>query len=123
MSIKLIAALGNQEPAYTNTRHNVGFAWINQLALAHRGTWQPNKNKEGLVCRLQHNAETVILFKPGKLMNINGKPLPECAQYYKIAPAEMLLCYDDLDLEVGTIKLKQSTGHGGHNGVRNLPVS
>lgn len=120
MSIKLIAALGNHKPYYNNTRHNAGFTWINQLASTNACPWQPNKNKEGFISKLQYAEKSIILFRPGELMNINGQPIAKCLHYYKVPPKEMLLCYDDLDLAVGTIKFKKSTGHGGHNGVKNL---
>lgn len=120
MKIKLIAALGNNDIRYENTRHNVGFHWIDQLAEEYNLNWRHSTHGEGAQTKLQIKADSTLLFKPGRLMNINGQPISECMNYYKIKPEELLLIYDDLDLPVGTIKLKKSTGHGGHNGVRNL---
>ena len=120
MKIKLIAALGNHDMRYELTRHNIGFYWINKLADAHNINWKHSTHGKGSIAKLHKEAETILLFKPGRLMNINGKPISECMNYHKISPEELLLVYDDLDLPVGTIKLKKSTGHGGHNGVRNL---
>ena len=120
MKIKLIAALGNNDMRYEHTRHNIGFYWINELADAHNINWKHSTHGEGSITKLHKEAEAILLVKPGRLMNINGQPISECMNYYKISPEELLLVYDDLDLPAGTIKLKKSTGHGGHNGVRNL---
>ena len=121
MDIHLIAALGNNESKYDNTRHNIGFKWINQLANKNHLTWQKASFSKGIVTKIVgSDQKSIILFKPGRLMNINGESIAKCAQYYKISPENILLVYDDLDLDTGIIKLKKSSGHGGHNGIRDL---
>ena len=120
MNIRLITALGNNDPKYFKTRHNVGFWWIDQLAHQHNLVWQKSDHGTGSITKLIHDGKTIILFKPGLLMNINGQPIAQCAHYFKIPSNQILLIYDDLDLNVGIMKLKHSEGHGGHNGVRNL---
>lgn len=120
MNIRLITALGNNDPKYFKTRHNVGFWWIDQLAHQNNLDWQKSDHGTGSITKLMHEGKTIILFKPGLLMNINGQPIAKCAHYFKIPSNQILLIYDDLDLNVGIIKLKQSEGHGGHNGVRDL---
>jgi len=116
MNLKLIAALGNNDQRYAHTRHNIGFDWIDLLADKHQLQWQ--SQGQGVASKLRWKTQTIILFKPGKLMNINGLPIAQCMQYFKIQPEETMLVYDDLDLDTGIIKLKKSSGHGGHNGIR-----
>ena len=120
MNIKLITALGNNQTQYFKTRHNVGFWWIDELVQKHNLTWKTSDHAKGQITKFSHQEQTVILFKPGRLMNINGQPIANCAKYFKIPEQEILLVYDDLDLNPGIIKLKKSEGHGGHNGVRDL---
>lgn len=120
MSILFIAALGNNEPQYEKTRHNIGFDWLNQFADKHHVSWQRCSHAQGQIGKLSWKGHNVILFRPGLLMNINGRPIAQCLHYFKIKTEQALLVYDDLDLPPGTIKLKKSTGHGGHNGVRDL---
>ena len=118
--IKLITGLGNYEEKYFNTRHNVGFMWLDHLAESHALTWHKNQHGTGLITKWTHQNEKIILFKPGLLMNINGGPIQQCAHYHRIEPENILVVYDELDLTVGQIKLKQNGGHNGHNGVRDI---
>ena len=98
----------------------MGFWWIDRLADTFGAVWKKFDHGTGVLAKLPINGHSILLFKPGQLMNINGLPIAQCAHYFKIKPEEILLVYDDLDLPVGTIKLKYSDGHGGHNGVRNI---
>ena len=120
MTIKLIAALGNNEEQYRHTRHNVGFEWIDQLAEKYNASWQKSPHGKGTTSKITLESNSISLFKPGLLMNINGRPIADFARYFKIEPSEILLVYDDLDLKTGIIKCRKSEGHGGHNGVRDL---
>ena len=121
MDIQMIAALGNNDEKYKETRHNIGFDWINRLARKHCATWQKSSHGIGQLAKCSpESGQTIILFKPGRLMNINGGPIASCAKYYQIPAENLLLVYDDLDLDTGIIKCRQSQGHGGHNGVRDL---
>ena len=121
MAIKLITALGNNEEKYSQTRHNIGFHWLDQLAEMHNVNWQKSSHGKGMVGKINRGEQSaILLFRPGLLMNINGKPIADCARYFMVKPEEILLVYDDLDLEAGIIKCRKSTGHGGHNGVRDL---
>lgn len=120
MNIKLIAALGNNDQRYAHTRHNIGFDWIDHLASTYQLTWQTHS--QGVVTKLRNADGTIVLFKPNKLMNINGQPIAQCMNFFKITAKETMLVYDDLDLAPGIIKVKKSLGHGGHNGVRSCQV-
>ena len=118
--IKLITGLGNNEPRYQHTRHNIGFMWLDALCEHLQLTWQRSQHGNGSIAKWHIDGHTIILFKPGRLMNINGGPIIQCAQYHHIEPQHMLLAYDELDLHVGQVKLKTEGGHGGHNGVRDV---
>ena len=121
MTLKLIAALGNNEEKYRKTRHNIGFEWLDRLAKKYDASWQQSSHGKGTVTKLtpEHH-DSITLFKPGLLMNINGRPIADYARYFRIEPSQILLVYDDLDLQTGIIKCRRSAGHGGHNGVRDL---
>jgi len=114
----LIVGLGNPGPKYAETRHNAGFWFLDELA-----------NREGAALRLQSklHAETVktaiegrdcILARPTTFMNHSGRAVQSVSAYYKVAPANILVVYDELDLPPGTARLKFDGGHGGHNGIR-----
>ncbi len=118
--IKLICALGNNDKRYHNTRHNIGFSWIDKLCVKWGLNWHKSQHGSGFITKWHHEDSPIVLFKPGLLMNINGQPIAQCAQYHHINPENILVVYDELDLKVGQIKLKTEGGHGGHNGIRNL---
>ena len=120
MHIQLITGLGNFDSRYHGTRHNIGFAFLDQLASRHQLTWKKHPNAHGNSCTWQHPCGKIILFKPTKLMNINGGPIAQCLHYHKISPDNMLVAYDDMAFPVGTVKLKEKGGHGGHNGIRDI---
>lgn len=109
MDYKLIAGLGNPGPEYEATRHNAGFLALDLLAdeLGAR-YW---KNESGaLVAHVQHGGEELLLVKPQAYMNTSGGPISKLAAAYKIAPAELLVIHDEMDLEPGTIRVKVGGG-------------
>lgn len=117
-TIKIIAGLGNPGNEYEQTRHNVGFWFVDHLASRHK----LNLNKEsrflGEVAKLTLSAESIWLLKPATFMNRSGQSIAKLAHFYKIRPDQILIVHDDLDLQPGSVKLKQGGGHGGHNGLR-----
>lgn len=119
MDYRLIAGLGNPGPEYEATRHNAGFLALDLLAdeLGAR-YW---KNESGaLVAHVQHGDEELLLVKPQAYMNTSGGPISKLAAAYKIAPAELLVIHDEMDLDPGTIRVKVGGGHGGHNGLKSI---
>ncbi|MDY0404042.1 aminoacyl-tRNA hydrolase [Virgibacillus sp. 179-BFC.A HS] len=115
--MKCIAGLGNPGRKYAQTRHNIGFITIDELL--HRNQWKLEKEKfHGLYTIGHMNGEKVLLLKPLTFMNASGEAIRPLLDYYEIAPQDLLVIYDDLDLPAGKVRLRQKGGHGGHNGVR-----
>ncbi|MGM0470879.1 MAG: aminoacyl-tRNA hydrolase [Bacillota bacterium] len=117
--MKLIVGLGNPEPKYSGTRHNIGFAVVNNLANQHQ-IKITKKEKQALVGSYHQQGEKVILAKPQTYMNSSGQAVVKLADWYNISPSDIIIIYDDLDLEVGRLKLKAQGSHGGHNGIKSV---
>lgn len=117
--MKLIVGLGNYGKEYEKTRHNIGFMAIDAFALKYDFVF--NKNKfQGLYAEGNLENEKVILLKPQKYMNLSGEVIREFIDYYKIAIEDILILCDDMDLEIGTYKLRYKGGSAGHNGLKNI---
>lgn len=118
--IRLIAGLGNPGPEYELTRHNAGAWFVEQIAATTASTLSFNKKFHGLTCKTEINQHECHLLIPTTFMNLSGQSVLALANFYKILPQEILVAHDDLDLPIGTIKLKLGGGHGGHNGLRDI---
>ena len=116
----LIAGLGNPGPQYEYTRHNVGFWWLDQLAHDLGATLSVNTKFNGQLVQCQHQQNKLFLLKPLQFMNRSGQAVSAVANFYKIAPSNILIIHDELDLPAGVAKLKRGGGHGGHNGLRDI---
>jgi PTH1 family peptidyl-tRNA hydrolase len=117
-AIRLVAGLGNPGNEYTGTRHNVGFEVVDRLASEWGLAWQHEKRWHVLWAK----RENVILVKPTSFMNRSGEPIQAAAQFYKIAPAEMLVVLDDMALPLGRLRLRPDGGTAGHNGLESVIV-
>jgi len=117
--VKLIVGLGNPGKKYENTRHNVGFQTIDYLSCQTGIRVEKEKNKaftgEGKI-----GQEKVVLVKPQTYMNLSGEAVAPLAAWYKTGAEDILVIYDDLDLEVGKIRIRGQGSHGGHNGMKSL---
>jgi PTH1 family peptidyl-tRNA hydrolase len=120
MSIKLIVGLGNPGPEYAKTRHNVGFWFVETLCEQERQSLQPQSKFKGLIAELSIKSHPCRVLEPTTYMNRSGESILALAQFYKIKPDEILVVHDDLDLPVGSARLKLDGGHGGHNGLRDI---
>ena len=118
--IKLFVGLGNPGADYEATRHNAGFWWIDALAQQLGVRLVPDKSYQGLVARANINGETVWLLKPQTFMNLSGRSVAAIARFFKIAPDQILVVHDELDILPGLLKLKQGGSHAGHNGLRDI---
>lgn len=117
--MKLIVGLGNPGKEYENTRHNTGFMAIDEYAKINNIDF--NKNKfDGLYTDILVNNEKVILLKPQKYMNLSGEVIYKYMDYFKIDKEDILIIYDDMDLDVGTFKIRFKGGSAGHNGLKNI---
>ena len=119
-AIRLIVGLGNPGREYETTRHNAGYWWVDELARLQNLRFKNEAKFHGLTARGQLHGHELLLLKPQTFMNVSGRAVGALAQFYKIAPAEMLVVHDELDLPPGVARLKMGGGHGGHNGLKDI---
>lgn len=120
--MKLIVGLGNPGKEYENTRHNVGFMVVDSFLDSYNISGL-KKKFDGIYVRTNINAEEVIFLKPQKYMNLSGEVVRKFVDYFKIDISDLLIISDDLDLELGKIKLKYKGSSGGHNGLKNIELN
>ena len=115
----LIAGLGNPGKEYKHTRHNVGFDVLDMISEKYNININRIKSKgecgEGRI-----GAEKVLLLKPATYMNLSGESVREAVNFYKIPNENIIVIYDDISLEVGRMRIRQSGSAGGHNGIKNI---
>ena len=116
----LIAGLGNPGSQYDQTRHNVGFWWLDQLARDLSTRFTIDNKYHGQLAQATLGQHKLSLLKPLTFMNRSGKAVSALANFYKIPTEHILVIHDELDLPVGSAKLKRGGGHGGHNGLRDI---
>jgi len=119
-AIRLIVGLGNPGREYEDTRHNAGCWWLDAFARAEGFGFRSEHKFHGLAARGIWHGHELWLLKPQTFMNVSGRSVGALAQFYKIAPAEILVVHDELDLPPGNAKLKLGGGHGGHNGLKDI---
>lgn len=120
MTIKLIVGLQNPGASYERTRHNAGGWFVEALANHQRAEFRAHKSFHGDVSSINLDGHACHLLLPTTWMNQCGRSVRALCQFYRIAPEEVLIAHDELDLPVGTARLKTGGGHGGHNGLRDL---
>ncbi|HZZ95559.1 MAG TPA: aminoacyl-tRNA hydrolase [Jatrophihabitantaceae bacterium] len=116
----LIVGLGNPGPRYAATRHNIGFAIVELLAIRAAGRsarFKAHKSRCEIV-ETRIGGTPVVLAKPMSYMNDSGGPVNAAARFFKVAVEQIVVAHDDLDLEFGSLRLKRGGGEGGHNGLR-----
>lgn len=118
--IKLLVGLGNPGTQYALTRHNAGFWWLDAAARQLKANVVPDKAFHGEVGRTTVDGQALWLLKPTTFMNLSGRSVAALARFFKIAPEEILVAHDELDLLPGHLKLKKGGGHAGHNGLRDM---
>ncbi|KKQ65636.1 MAG: Peptidyl-tRNA hydrolase [Candidatus Daviesbacteria bacterium GW2011_GWA2_38_24] len=123
--MKLIVGLGNPEPQYEGTRHNLGFTVIDEFRRKHNlGDWElDNKFKSEIIeyqFKISNLKFKIILSRPQTYMNKSGLSIGEIVRYFKISPEEMIVIHDDLDLPLGQIKIRQGGSAAGHHGVESI---
>ena len=118
--IRLLVGLGNPGPEYERTRHNAGFWWVDSAAARLNARLQPERSYFGLYSRVVTARGPVCLLQPSTFMNLSGKSVAAVARFFKIAPDEVLVAHDELDLMPGQVKLKRGGGHAGHNGLKDI---
>jgi len=117
--MRMIVGLGNPGSQYAGHRHNIGFMAVDEIFRRH--SFSPWRKKfkadiaDGEIC-----GEKVLLVKPQTMMNLSGQSVGEAMRFYKLAPADITVLYDELDLAPGKLRIKIGGGAGGHNGIKSI---
>lgn len=119
----MIVGLGNPGSEYRGTRHNAGADFIHELARQGSTSLQPESKFAGLAGRLTIAGQDLRLLIPTTFMNRSGRAVASMANFFKIAPEQILVAHDELDFPTGTARFKRGGGHGGHNGLRDIVPS
>lgn len=116
----IVVGLGNPGPDYAATRHNIGHMVVEELA--HRGgtTLSTNRKVNAQSATVRLGATPAVIAVPRSYMNLSGGPVAALAKYHSVEPTDVIVIHDDLDLPMGTVKLKRGGGTGGHNGLKDI---
>ncbi|MGB5623740.1 MAG: aminoacyl-tRNA hydrolase [Gammaproteobacteria bacterium] len=118
--IEIVVGLGNPGDRYEQTRHNAGFWFVDRLAREYGGIFREDRRHQGEIARVTIRGVDLLLLKPNTFMNRSGASVRSLAAYLKVAPECVLVAHDELDLPVGTVRLKRGGGPGGHNGLKDV---
>lgn len=117
--MKLLVGLGNPGAKYAHNRHNIGFMAMDRIAADHGFSGWRSKF-QGQTCEGRFGSEKVTLLKPETFMNLSGQSVGEAMRYLKLAPDDIIVFHDEIDLAPGKVRLKTGGGHAGHNGLRSI---
>ncbi len=120
IDLKVIVGLGNPGSKYSETRHNAGFWFVEEVARKYSATFRQEKKFHGEAAKVSIEGKDIWLLKPDTFMNGSGLSVKSLLSFYRITAEQLLVAHDEIDLPPGTIKLKLSGGHGGHNGLRDI---
>jgi len=118
-SLHLVVGLGNPGEKYALTRHNIGFQFLDFLASRHQLLFAQSK-WQARIMRASLWGRSVLLAKPETYMNLSGQAVAALAGFFRVPPERILVVHDDIDLEVGRIRIVKARGAGGHNGIRSI---
>jgi len=118
--LKLIVGLGNPGKEYDGTRHNFGFAVLDAIAAKHDASFNLDKKFKAEICELFINGEKIIMAKPQTFMNKSGESVREIVGYFNISNDRVWVTYDDIDLEIGSVRVRKNGSSGGHKGVQSI---
>ena len=119
-NLSVIAGLGNPEKKYSNTLHNAGFWFVDEIASQNNVEFSKDSKFNLDICQVNLCKNDIWLIKPQSYMNNSGGPIAAFLNYYKIPTFKMLVAHDEIDLSPNSIKLKIGGGHAGHNGLRDI---
>jgi PTH1 family peptidyl-tRNA hydrolase len=119
LSLRLIVGLGNPGERYRRTRHNVGFMVVDELA-AEMSSSRWHEEADALVASAGIGAEPILLVKPQTFMNRSGASVAALVSAHGLSPSDVFVILDDVVLELGTLRMRERGGHGGHNGLRSI---
>ncbi len=117
--MKLIVGLGNPGAKYRQTRHNVGFAALDELARRHRVEFE-SAPADAMMAKVRDFAEPVLLAKPLTFMNLSGHAVGALLRYFRVDLADLLVLYDDVNLSLAQLRARARGSEGGHNGLRSI---
>ena len=118
--MKLIVGLGNPGREYEHTRHNVGFMFLDEVVSKYNGKFSLNKQWKCEISEIVISENKVMLIKPQTYMNLSGEAVVLVKNFYKISLDDIFVIHDDLDLEVGRIRIREHGSSGGHRGMQNI---
>ncbi len=118
--MQLIVGLGNPGKEYQQTRHNFGFMLLDYLADQHHFSFQSHKKSKSEMCETQWQNQKIIFVKPQTFMNLSGESVQYFSGFYQIPATNILVIYDDLDLNLGILRLAKQGSSGGHNGIKSI---
>lgn len=118
--MKLIIGLGNFEDRYLFTRHNVGFMVVDFFVRLHNQIFKQEKKLKSMVAKFKFNNDDIIIIKPLTYMNLSGEAVISVMNFYKINLKDILVIYDDISINLGTVRFRSSGSDGGHNGVKSV---
>ena len=116
----LVVGLGNPGPQYAKTRHNIGFMVAELLAGRIGASFKVHKRSGAEIATGRLGGRSVVLAKPRTFMNESGRQVGPLAKFYSVAPADVIVIHDELDIDFGRLRLKLGGGEGGHNGLRSV---
>ena len=116
----VIVGLGNPGSKYEQTRHNVGFMFVDKLAESYNASFVLDKQKEALIADIYIDGKKHLLVKPVTYMNNSGNAVIKVLNYWNIDPSELIVVYDDMSLPVGKLRIREKGSAGGHNGIKNI---
>jgi len=117
--MKVIAGLGNPGREYAQTKHNVGFLMVDALA-AHLGVTEWREKYDAFIARARIGSEAILLVKPQTYMNESGRAIAPLMNFYKLEADDLIVAHDDMDIPVGTIRIRKKGSSGGHNGIKSI---
>jgi len=116
----LVVGLGNPPAEYAGTRHNVGAETVELVAGRSGGTLSRNRKVACRVAEVRHGGHALVVVAPEGYMNESGRPVRAALDWFKVGPERVIVVHDDLDLAVGSVRVKRGGGAGGHNGLKDI---
>jgi len=120
--VQLIVGLGNPGPEHANNRHNIGFMAVDEIVRRH-GFAAPRRRFSGELFEGRVGGEKVLALKPTTFMNLSGNAVGAAVRFFKLAPEDVLVLHDELDLAPGKLRVKLGGGTAGHNGLRSIAAA
>lgn len=116
----VVAGLGNPGSQYAGTRHNIGQDVVEAFVDEHGGSWQDMRKFKARVATLRVDGRPWVFVIPMTFMNLSGTAVQAVAAFYKAQSEHLIVCHDDLDVELGQLRVKRGGGHAGHNGLKDI---